>query len=306
MVRKSAKEETGVVTRGKRGVVGWEAQMLADAEIAAAQEASTGGGQFIGLKAGVITINGTPVPNNEFRCVILDNIFENVYYEDDYDQDNPGAPRCFAYGRYDAGSKKVIGIDNMDSATDEGMAPHKSVVNPVHHDCETCPMNQFGTSKTGRGKACGNRRRLGVVLALGITKKGQFTIDTTDVDHYMTAPITYLKTPVTSSKIFGGYTQQVATSLKRPPYGVFTRIFTIQGGDNQFSVNFECVDSIPASLSKTIMQRHEEAVAAIAFPYAQLSDDSPKKDKKPGKSRVGFKPTTAAQKAKGVQKSKRY
>lgn len=287
MVRKN-EQEAGVVTRGQRGMATWEAQLAKDAEIAAAQESLTGGGQFVGLRAGQLTINGAPMPNNEVRCVVLDNIFENVYYEGDYEADTPVAPRCFAYGRYDAGTKRVVGIDTMDGATTEGLAPHKSVVNPVHTDCETCPMNQFGTSKTGRGKACGNRRRLGLLPVLGTTKKGQFQINTTDTEHYATAPVTYLKTPVTSAKVFGAYVQQVAAALKRPLYSVFTKVFTTPSGDNQFTVNFECEDSIPSSLGKIIMQRHEEVAAAIAFPYAPNVEVEGAAKKKPKGKQAPF------------------
>lgn len=284
MVR-AAKEEKGVNTRGNNTVVDWEKQMEADAAIATAQESLSGGGQFIGLRSGVLTFNGAAMPNNELRCVVLDNIFENVYYEEEFDQDNPGAPRCFAYGRFDIGTKKINGIDVLeDSTADGGMAPHHSVLNPVHTDCASCPMNQFGTSKTGRGKACSNRRRLALIPVLGTMKKGTFQINVGDIEHYQTAALAYLKTPVTSAKIFGAYVSQVAASLKRPPYGVFTRIFVTPGGDNQFTVNFESIDNIPSSLGKIIMQRHEEAETAIVFPYAQLVDDAPKKG---GKAKGG-------------------
>lgn len=282
MARKT--EETGVRTRGTTTAVSWEKRLEADAAIAAAQESLTGGGQFIGTKSGQLTFNGAALPNNELRCIIADNIFENVYYEDEYDQDNPGAPRCFAYGRFDAGTKKILGIDVMDESTaDGGMAPHHSVLNPVHTDCATCPMNQFGTSKTGRGKACSNRRRLAILPVLGTMKKGNFQINTADTEHYMTAPLAYLKTPVTSSKVFGAYVSQVAGSLKKPPYAVFTKVFITPGGDNQFTVNFESIDVVPNSLGKIIGDRHDEAVAAIAFPYSQLVEDAPKKGKKPVK-----------------------
>ncbi len=295
MVRK-ASEETGVKTRGTTAMASWEKQLEADAAVAVAQESLTGGGQFIGLRSGIMTFNGEVMPNNELHCVILDNIFENVYYEDDYDSDNPGAPRCFAYGRFDPATKKVLGVDCMEENTaDGGMAPHKSVLRPVHTDCASCPMNQFGTSKSGRGKACSNRRRLALIPVAGSTKKGRFVVNTGDTDHYQTASIAYLKTPVTSSKIFGDYQKQVGATVKRPLYAVFSRVFVTPGGDNQFAVNYECIDNAPAALGKILLERRSEAEVAILFPYTQLVDDGKKVAR--GKGDKGDKGAKAPAKA---------
>lgn len=287
MVRKNE-----VVKRSTGAVNNWEAEMEADAQVAAAQETIVGGGQFLGLKAGILSFNGAPMPNNEMRCVILDGIMENVYYEGEYEEGSPSAPTCFAYGRYDRDGKTVIGIDVREDADGTGMSPHKSVLKPQHSDCDSCPHNQFGSALTGKGKACKNTRRLALIPVQGAMKKGVFNINVQDTEHYATAPVAYLKTPVMSTKIYSAFVTQVASSLKRPPYGVFTRIFTQPDTKSQFTVNFEAVDSIPNTLGKIIMERHAEAMTAIAFPYAQLaeSDDKPR----------GKKPTKAKAKAEKV------
>ena len=273
MVRKAT---TTVATRAPKGAVNnWEAEMEQDAVLGAEAEALSNGGQFIGLAAGVLAYNGNPMPNNEMRCVILDSIFENVFYEGEYESGNPTAPRCFAYGRYDKDGKTVIGIDTKDGERE--MAPHKTVLKPVCDTCAECPNNQFGSAATGRGKACKNTRRLALIPVQGAMKKGQFIINTVDTEHYVSAAMAYLKTPVTSTKIFSGYVQQVASSLKRPTYGIFTRVFTVPDTDKQFTVNFEVVDSVPATLGRIIMDRVAEARAAIAFPYTQHVDETPKK-----------------------------
>jgi hypothetical protein len=273
MVRKNEvnKRVTGAVNN-------WEAEMEADAVVAAESESLSGGGAFIGLGQNQMTFNGAVIPNNELHCIILDAIFENVFYEGEYDRDNPTGPRCFAYGRYHKDGKTIIGHETHDGTTE--MAPHKSVINRVCETCAECPMNQFGTSKTGKGKACKNTRRLTLIPVQGATKKGKFAINTTDLEHYATASLAYIKTPVTSTKIYSGFVQQVASSLKRPPYGVFTRMY-MTPSDNMIDLNFEAVENIPNNLGKTIMERHAEAQVAITFPYQQTPvEDKPKRGKK--------------------------
>src|SRR5271170_6510523 len=92
-------------------IVNYEAELAEQAQIAAGMEASTASGQFFGLRAGVLTYNDAPLPNNEMAVVILDGVLENVFYEGAYDPDTPQSPMCFAFGR--------------DEAT---MAPHELVI----------------------------------------------------------------------------------------------------------------------------------------------------------------------------------
>lgn len=302
MVRKNE-----VNKRGTGAVNSWEAEMEADAVVAAESESLSGGGAFIGLGQNQMTFNGAVVPNNEIHCVILDAIFENVNYEGEYDKDNPTGPRCFAYGRYHKDGKTIFGIDTWDDDTSE-MKPHKAVIDRVCDTCAECPRNQFGSAEKGAGKACKNTRRLALIPVLGATKKGQFAINTTDTEHYATAAMAYIKTPVTSTKIYSGFVQQVAGSLKRPPYGVFTRMF-MTPSENMIALNFEAVDVIPNSLGKVIMERHAEAQVAITFPYQQtISDAKPKRGKKekPAVAARGRKekPAQAAAVAKPVRGGK--
>jgi hypothetical protein len=276
MVRKNEvnKRVTGAINN-------WEAEMEADAVVAAESESLSGGGAFIGLGQNQMTFNGAAVPNNEIHCIILDAIFENVNYEGEYDKDNPTGPRCFAYGRYHKDGKTILGIDTWDGDTSE-MKPNKAVLNRVCDTCAECPRNQFGSAEKGAGKACKNTRRLALIPVLGATKKGRFTINTTDTEHYATAAMAYIKTPVTSTKIYSGFVQQVAGSLKRPPYGVFTRMF-MTPSENMIALNFEAVDSIPSNLGKTIMERHAEAQVSITFPYSQMLPDEKSKRGAKGK-----------------------
>jgi len=80
------------------------------------------------------------------NAVILDWRNFNRYYTKAYDPQNPTPPDCFAIAK-DLGE----------------MAPHEDASDPQSEKCQGCPMNEFGSAATGRGKACRNTVRLAVV-----------------------------------------------------------------------------------------------------------------------------------------------
>lgn len=47
----------------------------------------------------------------------------------------------------------------------DGVHPSPKSFAPQSHDCASCPKNVTGTSSTGKGKACGSRKKLAVVFA---------------------------------------------------------------------------------------------------------------------------------------------
>ena len=243
-------------------LVPWDEQLAKDAEIAAGMEANSGGGQFFSFKSGILSFNDMPMPNNEMAVIILDSIFENVFYEGEYDPNNPTPPTCFAFGR----EELTVG-------------PHQAVIDKgqdQHTNCQGCPMNQWGTAEKGRGKACRNTRRLGVIPAGEFTKTGFSPF--TDTAHYKDATVGFMKLPVTSIKGYATFVKQVAGGLKRPPYGIFTRVKVVPDAATQFKVVFEALDKVPDGLMQTIVDRRTEVMSTIDFPY---SLDAPEQTVKP-------------------------
>lgn len=102
----------------------------------------------ISLKGKVFTMPDNTTNQGPLRAVILDFINFNAYYKKAYDPQNPVGPDCFALHK-----------------TISEMSPknHDGVPEPQSEDCATCPMNQFGSASTGKGKACRNKIRLAVV-----------------------------------------------------------------------------------------------------------------------------------------------
>jgi hypothetical protein len=83
--------------------------------------------------------------------VVVDFAWLLAHYKGAFDAKNPQKPDCFAVGR----EKPESGM----------LKPHETVKAKYADDCNACPKNQWGSSPTGKGKACKNQRRLAIVPA---------------------------------------------------------------------------------------------------------------------------------------------
>lgn len=230
-------------------------QWAAQAQVAVQEEPALEG-LWVSTKGGVMSVGEDELPGNQMYVIILDHFRENTYFEGRYNPEVKAPPKCFAFAR---------GTD-----TDE-MGPHESMkaslsweggfFMPQNDTCQGCPMNEWGTADTGRGKACQNRRRL-ILLPAGYAtpKRGSRDFDVelfTDPDHYRTADEAQLKLPVTSSKEFSKFVKQLGEQFQRPPHGVLTRIYLEPHAGDQFHVKFEVVEEVPDDLAQIIMDRNE-------------------------------------------------
>lgn len=73
--------------------------------------------------------------------------------------------KTFYKGEYVEGSDV-----NPDCASSNGIKPDASIEKPVHSNCATCPMNAFGSHRTGKGKACSDSKRVAVALMSDLDK----------------------------------------------------------------------------------------------------------------------------------------
>lgn len=103
----------------------------------------------IQLKDKKFTLPDGQSSSGPLECIVLDFIWDMIHYPGVYNSNNPQKPDCFALGR-----------ETPESGL---LKPHESVAKPQHSDCRDCPMNQWGSSPVGKGKACKNQRRLIVV-----------------------------------------------------------------------------------------------------------------------------------------------
>lgn len=222
------------------------------AEQAKASEAPVSA-QFLSTKGGVLTLGDEVMPGNQVLVVIVDSINENTYYPGKYNANETAPPICYAYGR----------------GVDEEMGPHESMqtapeyFEPQAETCGVCPMNEWGSADTGRGKACQNRRRL-VLLPAGYysPKRGSRDFDLeifADEEHFRTADLASIKLPVTSVKEWAKFVHDVATNFRRPPHGVITRLYVEPNANDQYTVKFEVVEEVGNDIAEAVMTRAANA-----------------------------------------------
>lgn len=240
-------------------MVKWEEELAKQADVAAGMEANTGGGgQFFSIKSGVLQWQDTPVVGNQMAVIILDAIFETVYYEGKYDPDTPQSPVAFAFGRDE---KTMTWHENSDP----------EFAGKLCSESEVC---EWGSADVGKGKAARETRRLAMIPAGNFTKSGDLELYD-DPEHFQSAQIGFMKLPVTSVKGYATFVKQVAATLRRPPHGIVTRVYVVPDAKTQFKVLFEPIDNVDNSLMATIMKRHEEAKAIIDFPYTPMEESAP-------------------------------
>ena len=235
-------------------VVPWQEKLAQEAAEAASSEAVAS--EFVSFQGGILTFNGQQIADNKLPVIILDTAYEHAFYGDmvdgkpvhwTYDPDNPRSPSCYAYGRVES---ELAPIQEGDDAPEA----------PVHTDCATCPLNEWGSDpEGGKGKACKNVRRV-TLMAADVLNSG-------NPEAVKAATSVFAKTPVTSGKFLSAFVLQVANVTKRPPWGVVALLKVERDARNQFTVKWEYVDNIPDGFIPAIMEKREKLGDAILFSY---------------------------------------
>jgi hypothetical protein len=240
----AAKKSTAVAVKKGTSVVTWEEKLKRYAEDAVAQEESVQTGNFISFKAGVIAYQGNPVSNNKLQAVILDSVLENCFYDTDYDEDDPQPPVCYAFAR-----------------DDKDMKPHENSSKPQAESCAVCPHNKFGSAPNGKGKACANRRRIGMLpgqpLNKEVLEKSNFAL---------------AKLPVMSVGNWAGYVRALKGLQNRPSMAVLTEISTVPDTKSQFRVVFNHLLNLKDELLDVVDKRMPEVREALIAPYPEPSE----------------------------------
>lgn len=234
----------------------------------------------LSIAGGAFKLGDDEIEGNQLCVVIVDSVFENAYYEGEWDPQRVVPPTCYAMAH-----------DEDELAPHPAMQEHE-FFQPQHSECAGCPMNEWGSAEKGRGKACKNRRRLSLIPAGYYTKvkgtKNEFEADIIeDEAHYKDADALILKLPVTSGKEYSKYLKSVMANYQRPPYGVITRIYIEHGGSNQFTVKFETLEVFPSEYFNTLKARHDQAKAEIIVPYSAPDDDAAGEAQATAKTRLG-------------------
>lgn len=265
MAKTTTKKRNVPAQRKTTEVGDWRDELSKSAKQAVQSEetAASGGGKFFSLRAGQLTFDDAPLPGNQMACIILDSIFETVYYENDFNPDDPQPPTAFAFGR--------------DQAEMRWDAEHSDpeFAGKLCSESEVC---QWGSAEKGRGKAAKEMRRLAIIPAgtyKPLGKGGGFELELFDEEEpFRTADLAFMKVPVMSVKGFATYLKQVAEQFDRPLWGVVTRVYVEPDPKSQFRVKFELLEVIEdEDILPVLYQRHKQAASEIDFPYLPRSDD---------------------------------
>lgn len=174
----------------------------------------------------LITPDG--MEGTELEVVIVDFISTNMFYEGDFDRDNPQPPGCFALG-----AEPAMLVPSPNS-------PAKQATT-----CTACPNNQFGSARNGKGKACKNTRLIAVMPAHA-------------GDDPANAPVWIMSIPPASIKAFDSYVHSLAVKQRTTPVGVVTSI-TLDPDVTFAAPRFTVVRPLAGKEIGTFMARREEA-----------------------------------------------
>lgn len=243
----------------------WDEELARRANIQKGMEKNTGleGANFISLRGGVMMYKDKPIPGNKLNVIVLDAIMENKYFPNKFDPAAKESPACYAFGR-----------------DEDTMAPHKNAEAPQHSACAGCPLNEWESSDTGRGKACKNGRRLALIT------EG-------DLKNIEDAEVAYIAVPVTSVRGWAQYVRSVGEQVNRPTMGVVTELSVVPDQDTQFKLQYKFVGKIEDRATdfdvEALMQKADEVAGKIDFPYPKNAPKSERAGKGAGAAQGGAK-----------------
>lgn len=200
-------------------IVKWDEKFAAYAKQSTQQVANVGGGTNVKFGRNKIEVGGLPVKGGKLECIILGSCAMNTWYKKDYDANDIQPPECYAFA---------------EEVGDEDMKPHEQCGSPQSEECAPCEHNQFGSAKTGRGKACNNNVRLGLLVAS----------DVEDGDSAAKAEMATAKVSPTNVKHWGAYVKLLESEYQRPPWAVVTEIQSFDDDKTQIRLEFRMVELI--------------------------------------------------------------
>jgi hypothetical protein len=217
-------------------VVSWQAELAAlTTQVAETEKPS---GNWVSFKGGQLTIGGNRMPGDKAKVIVVGSVFENQWYKERYDPNNPTSPHCYAIAEHD-----------------EDLKPHPDAADPQAPSCAECPKNAWKSDPNGgKGKACKNVRRLAL-------------LSEADLDDIEKAEFAVAKMPVTSVKNWSTYANQIANVLKLPPLAVITEMSVQPDPKTQLQVNFELVDKVPQDLLPALLAKRKDALPLLNAGY---------------------------------------
>lgn len=206
---------------------------------------------LISTQGGELSLNDVPLPE-PFHCVILNVCNENAYYKDKWTPDSKEVPICFSISK--AGSE----LEESEKLS-YGMAPHPNSELPQARNCEECHNNQYDSAEEGRGKACGNRKRVLLVPADKIERG---------------ADVAILKIPPTALLMFSKYLTFLTSVQEVPTEFVISAVTMRKANDKaiQKTPYFEFVNYIEQNQIEIVDDLIAKNLDLIKKPFEKFVD----------------------------------
>lgn len=252
---KPAPAKTAAKPSKSTAVVPWEAEMAARAQKAAAAAKVQGLTKKISTRGGILSIDDTPVEDNELRVIILSAIPENQYYTSAYNPNQPTVPVCYAFGNPEADDPE------------DGMAPSDDVEDKQGDDdgqCASCWANKMGSADVGRGKACKNIYRVAVITEDALES----------AEDLRNAEVRMLNVPVMSVKNLTKYINKINDDMSRPPEAVVTLLKVVPDAKSQFQITFgfEELINFDGDLWEAMKAKRTEVNKDLVAPYPKQEE----------------------------------
>ena len=247
-------------------ITAWDSELAEIAAAEASKELINDMIPSLSIKNGILKLDDTALPGNRIAVVIACNVLENAFYNTTYDPDIVVAPVCYAFGE-----------------NPNDMAPIAENVKDIQSEtCAGCQNNEFGSADTGKGKACGNRRKLVCIPAGEYDKKTSEWIVESNAEEYLNATPAILSIPPTSLIEFAKYIKSLAKEYKRPVASVITEIKIVPDEKKQFVVKFNVLDEVTKDIYDAVTSRVDDFKEAVMRPYTYTQDEE---ERKPAKAK---------------------
>lgn len=239
----------------------WKEQLREDAQ-EEAERTPAGTGNRISLKRnGQFSFQGADI-GDSIDVIIVDHVAMKTYYDEDYDEDNPVPPACFAL-----------------KPNAKNIAPHDDSPDVQAETCAECWANEWGSGR-GRGKACQDKNRLALLH-----------VDVLD-------ELVMLEVPVTSGAAFNKYVGGLTKAAELPSYAVVTRLTMDDHADYQKLI-FEFIEPADEEQLASSMNQRKQAREMCMEPFDTTGREeakgrgrtTKKKAKKKSKKKVAKKKT---------------
>lgn len=242
----------------------WKSQLREDASEESERTPMGTGNRITLRRNGQFNFQGADI-GDSIDVVIVDHIVAKLYYDTEYDEDNPGPPACFAL---------KTNVKNI--------APHDASPDIQAKTCEECWANEWASGR-GRGKACSDKNRVAL-------------LHTDDLD----GDLILLEVPVTSGAAFNKYIIGLTKAAELPSYAVVTRMEMDEHADYQKLV-FDLIEEVPEKLLGAVMSKRQLAREMLLEPYDTTGYEKgggkkKKKKKKKASKKKGTRKKTARKK----------